>query len=273
MVDLSKLLNKDTFIISDTHFGHKNVLLFEPLRLEYLIDYDDSVLDEGNLLLDLIKQYQYEELKSIKEVDELLELLSPKHDEMLIEKWNSVIGANDTVLHLGDFAFRNINGYTSKLNGNKILLRGNHDYKSDGTYFKAGWKDVISQVRLIVDNSTYIKYPSDNIYMNAIVKLIEFGEDYLTILFSHYPLFDNNEWNMKKFGYITDALEEVFSDFQCDANIHGHTHSSNASDSRCLNVSLETCPWLMPLKIEDLIKNKKVFEQGITEQIDDETPF
>ncbi len=56
-------------------------------------------------------------------------------DEHMIEKWNSVVKKGDIVYHLGDFQ---ITGYSKKhvdvvsktlrrLNGNKILISGNHD--------------------------------------------------------------------------------------------------------------------------------------------------
>lgn len=56
-------------------------------------------------------------------------------DRILIEKWNSVVTPNDTVIHLGDFSFkagRDLkSNYISKLNGKIHLLMGNHDnYKA-----------------------------------------------------------------------------------------------------------------------------------------------
>lgn len=51
-------------------------------------------------------------------------------DEVLIENWNRKVHRNDTVYILGDFAFRATkpaSEYLSRLKGNKILIRGNHD--------------------------------------------------------------------------------------------------------------------------------------------------
>jgi calcineurin-like phosphoesterase family protein len=76
---------------SDTHFNHTNIL-----------NYDDRPFS------------------SIKE-----------HDEQIIENWNSVVGKNDVVFHLGDFAFANselILDYAClRLNGSVHLILGNHD--------------------------------------------------------------------------------------------------------------------------------------------------
>ena len=51
-------------------------------------------------------------------------------DEALINNWNNVVGQDDTVFHLGDFAFGGSelwNGVLNQLNGHKILIVGNHD--------------------------------------------------------------------------------------------------------------------------------------------------
>lgn len=49
-------------------------------------------------------------------------------NEVMIKKWNEVVGKNDIVIHLGDFAFRNkASLIRPRLNGIIILIRGNHD--------------------------------------------------------------------------------------------------------------------------------------------------
>lgn len=58
----------------------------------------------------------------------------------LIRNWNQRVKPEDTVIVLGDFCFKNTPGgkagegslnradfYTSKLNGNKVFIRGSHD--------------------------------------------------------------------------------------------------------------------------------------------------
>ena len=58
-------------------------------------------------------------------------------DEVMIERWNSVVKKNDTVYHLGDFAFRGApaNNYKKKLSGNIICLQGNHDDQNWGPMY------------------------------------------------------------------------------------------------------------------------------------------
>lgn len=51
-------------------------------------------------------------------------------NEALIEHWNSVVGVNDEVLHLGDFSFKGKEATEAilvRLNGNITFVYGNHD--------------------------------------------------------------------------------------------------------------------------------------------------
>lgn len=62
-----------------------------------------------------------------------------EHDEALIQRWNSVVGVDDIVYHLGDFGFRlsedeaRIRSIFSRLQGRKYLIIGNHDVRKDGS--------------------------------------------------------------------------------------------------------------------------------------------
>jgi len=58
-------------------------------------------------------------------------------DNYIIDTWNSVITPSDTVYHLGDIAFSNVDDYLSKLNGKKILIRGNHDSIKSSPHLEA----------------------------------------------------------------------------------------------------------------------------------------
>lgn len=51
-------------------------------------------------------------------------------NEVLIANWNGVVGPEDTVYHLGDFAMGPSGlweRFVSRLNGKKILILGSHD--------------------------------------------------------------------------------------------------------------------------------------------------
>lgn len=85
------------FLISDTHFGHGNILTF--------LKQDGTLLRSG--------------FKDIKD-----------HDLELIKRWNSVVGKSDKVYHLGDVGFANfpyLKEIFDNLNGEKVLIKGNHD--------------------------------------------------------------------------------------------------------------------------------------------------
>jgi calcineurin-like phosphoesterase family protein len=52
-------------------------------------------------------------------------------DEVLIANWNGVVSRRDLVYVVGDFAWKNTSKYLSRLQGRKILIRGNHDRSSE----------------------------------------------------------------------------------------------------------------------------------------------
>lgn len=53
---------------------------------------------------------------------------SEEMDEALIENWNKVVRPNDKVYHLGDVAIaRKGLKVLDRLNGDKVLIKGNHD--------------------------------------------------------------------------------------------------------------------------------------------------
>lgn len=69
-------------------------------------------------------------------------------DEMnavLVERWNSIVGQNDIVHHLGDFCFgkkENVLEILPKLNGKIDIVLGNHDRHKIGFYYEAGFHRV-----------------------------------------------------------------------------------------------------------------------------------
>lgn len=51
-------------------------------------------------------------------------------DHQLILNWNTTVKPNDTVFHLGDFAWKNYEFYLEQLNGHIVRINGNHDPKN-----------------------------------------------------------------------------------------------------------------------------------------------
>ncbi|MBA9069825.1 calcineurin-like phosphoesterase family protein [Methylobacterium sp. RAS18] len=68
----------------------------------------------------------------------------PAHDAALVETWNAVVGPDDTVWHLGDFALgpppERIAALLGALNGHKHLIVGNND--GPATLSAPGWTSV-----------------------------------------------------------------------------------------------------------------------------------
>jgi calcineurin-like phosphoesterase family protein len=74
-------------------------------------------------------------------------------NEAIVERWNDLVGPDDEVWHLGDFAIRQppnvVAELFSRLQGSKHLLTGNND--SSGTTELEGWKSVQPYAEITVD--------------------------------------------------------------------------------------------------------------------------
>jgi calcineurin-like phosphoesterase family protein len=93
----------NTFLISDTHFSHANILTFKK---------EDGL-----------------PLRPFSSVEEM--------DEEMIKRWNEVVKPNDKVYHLGDVAIPKKGlDCLARLNGDKVLIRGNHDTQKLKDYTK-----------------------------------------------------------------------------------------------------------------------------------------
>ena len=90
------------YLISDTHFNHKNILTFEPRPW--------ATIDEMN--------------------------------KGLIRNWNAIVQPEDKVYHLGDVSMnKNGLLMAAALNGHKILIKGNHD-KEELKYYLPIFEDI-----------------------------------------------------------------------------------------------------------------------------------
>lgn len=184
-------ITKETFIIADTHFAHANVTEYEPERKT---------------------------------------ALGAHPDQRMMELWNETVSPTDTVLHLGDFAFKSeaVQRWAQELNGTKYLLRGNHD-RSPQTYFENGFAEVID-------------FPKKGEPAYHITDV-----DGIRILFSHYPIvsdgYDDIRWRY---------LSNIFDKQQCHINIHGHVHSMQLNEKFCINASVEVIRY-RPVRLRELL--------------------
>ena len=99
------------FFTSDTHFNHTNII-----------------------------QYCQRPFKSTDEMN-----------EAMIDNWNSVVGEDDTMFHLGDFCLGGAeewNKILNRLNGRIYLILGNHDLKNIRHGFIERFEHVAMAMRI-----------------------------------------------------------------------------------------------------------------------------
>jgi calcineurin-like phosphoesterase family protein len=76
-----------------------------------------------------------------------------EHDQALVERWNEIVGPQDDVWHLGDFALgpppERIFALLAGLNGRKHLIIGNND---GAPTLQAGWASVAHYAEIVVDD-------------------------------------------------------------------------------------------------------------------------
>jgi calcineurin-like phosphoesterase family protein len=74
-----------------------------------------------------------------------------KMNEALVANWNATVGPNDTVYHLGDFAFGPTPlaaRWAARLNGHKVLVKGNHDRLTVTAYRSMGFERIEKRWKL-----------------------------------------------------------------------------------------------------------------------------
>jgi calcineurin-like phosphoesterase family protein len=107
-------------------------------------------------------------------------------NEWIIDQYNSIVTADDTVYFLGDMLFGQVADgvhLIQHLNGNKILIQGNHDF-------------------------TKMKHPEFRACFNEIHQYKEITFKRQKIVMFHYPIVD---WNLCSRGSI---------------HLHGHRHGN-----------------------------------------------
>lgn len=71
--------------------------------------------------------------------------------EKIISNWSKTISNKDVVIHLGDICIGGDLYWHEKLSelpGKKILVKGNHDSKSDNWYLEHGWDFVCDSFQM-----------------------------------------------------------------------------------------------------------------------------
>lgn len=76
-------------------------------------------------------------------------------DEVMIERWNKRVRPGDLVYHVGDFALSANDIYLPRLNGQKRLVRGNHDHKNRAK-LSHGWSTINGLLEIKVDDQRIV---------------------------------------------------------------------------------------------------------------------
>jgi len=178
-------MEKKIFLTSDTHFGHIKEFLYGPRGFESSLE----------------------------------------HDEAVIRNWNSVVGPDDDIYHLGDVMLGD-NEYGMKclnrLNGNIHLVLGNHDTDARIELYES-CPNIVEIV-----HAAQIKYKKNYFFL------------------CHYPVITANYDDQKAWAKHL-------------INLHGHTHSQNTffnNNPYMYNVALDAHN-NFPVLIDDIIEEVK----------------
>lgn len=120
----------EVFMIGDTHFCHSNII-----------------------------KYCDRPFNSTEEMN-----------EKLIENWNKVVGKQDRVFMMGDFALcgkEKIIEIGNRLKGKKILILGNHEGASLKTYYEAGF-EMVSKYPILFNEFFILSHEPQYVQENGV---------------------------------------------------------------------------------------------------------
>jgi calcineurin-like phosphoesterase family protein len=176
---MGKFVNR--FVISDTHFGHTN-------------SWEKFKLPDGS------------PLRPFTSTEEM--------DEAMIERWNAKVKPGDTVYHLGDVVINKKSLHlVSRLNGRKILIRGNHDIFKDDDYREVGFEQIHG-VRVFVDKFILSHIPLHPDCVTERFKVNVHGHLHANEITRQVRLSDKDEWFDR--GKMTDLVfDEIDPRYLC----------------------------------------------------------
>lgn len=147
------------------------------------------------------------------------------HDQILMENWNSVVGVDDTVIHLGDVMLGDTDrgmDILKQLNGNIWIIRGNHD----------------------TDTRWELYSELDNVFCMGWSEMMHYDKR-LRFYVCHYPTLVNN-MNDKPVWCL-----------------HGHTHSKEKFEQPgCYNVNIDAHN-NYPVNVEDIVADIKKHKEEL----------
>lgn len=159
-------MNK-TFFIADTHFCDNNILNYENRPFKNTYEMDNNIIDN----------------------------------------WNNVVSKNDNVYVLGDFGAENREkSILNILNGNKYLIKGNHDIFSNDYYRNCGFIEVYDMPIIFKDFWILSHQP---LYVNYNMPYANlFGHIHNSPLFKDYS---NHHFcvSVERINYTPISFEEI----------------------------------------------------------------
>jgi calcineurin-like phosphoesterase family protein len=177
---LRELRMSNIWFISDTHWGHANII-----------------------------KYSNRPYADVQEMN-----------EALIDNWNALVKPEDTVWHLGDFAFMSITEFKSvlrRLNGKINVVLGNHD-------------------KLITENRDELLTQGNIVSIQNYAE-VQIGKKFLVLF--HYG---QRVWNKSHHNSI---------------HLYGHSHGSLPPYGRSVDVGVdckEITPEYRPINLEEIFK-------------------
>lgn len=154
------------------------------------------------------------------------------YNKTIITNWNSMVGENDTVFHLGDLAagigkvqdgYNKLKKIMNILNGNIVLIKGNHDHYTNEQY-------------------------KNDLNIKAVTDYHIHGEYFLC----HYPLIIDN-YTKEKMIPIFNELRKLFRESGCKYLLHGHSHLTKFGGKR-INLSVDLTDF-KPVEYDNLLKH------------------
>lgn len=149
------------FVTSDTHFGHANII-----------------------------KYCDRPFKSVTDMN-----------ESIIKAWNRMVRPEDTIYHLGDFAFLNqleTAKIIEQLNGKIKIVPGNHD----------------KTIRALGDSEHYTGF-------ELLDSIVEIHLDGTMFVLCHFPI---ESWHRKEHGSI---------------HLHGHSHGHSITMTNRFDIGVD----------------------------------
>jgi len=187
---------KKVWFTADTHFGHKNVIKYCNRPYEDVYKMNNSIIDN----------------------------------------WNSVVGKEDIVFHLGDFAFvKDATDIVRMLNGNIMLIPGNHDNSKNGHVDGA-------KLHTFDSSGSISKF---NILPELFEVDIQVEDEKIRFVLCHYPM---RVWNKSHHGAI---------------HLFGHCHGTLPDDPTSLSMDVGVdCNAYTPISLDEVLLNmyKKTFK-------------